>query len=177
VLLWSSEIIWVTVTFLTRKPSRSWILCFTRTFAALVWAVLTPFRFNLVDGKVYTSLPELVKRITCYQKFGAINRSEFLWRVEINECFGSACWICWLGWSCGINNNFYYYRNSEATYVLETPTKICILPPLQTEVQLQKRLLFTCFQTEIVGNQILLSHFGTNNSMSKYEVGCRIYSG
>ena len=118
------------------------------TFAAVEGRSYS-LQIQLVDGKVYTSLPELVtpspsiKQISYQSKQTPVegepvNPSGVQLIVDIDDPADQ--------------NNFYYFRNSQATYVLETRPDL-YTTPAPDRSPAPKDCCTTCFQTEIVGNQ------------------------
>lgn len=106
-------------------------------------------QIQLNNGKVYTSFPERVVsappiknvlyRSVTIPVEGEINPASGVQMVvEIDDP--------------AEENNFYFFRNSESTYVLETrPDLYTTGPPNRTPAP--KDCCFTCFQSEVTGNQ------------------------
>jgi hypothetical protein len=102
-----------------------------------------------VDGKVYTSLPELVNASPPIKNL-SYQSKRIPVKGEINNASGVQL-IVDLD-DPADQNNFYYYRNSEATYVLETRPDL-YTTPAPDRSPAPKDCCSTCFQTETVGNQ------------------------
>jgi hypothetical protein len=143
------------VTFLTENQVDRGYYDSPATFAALVGRTYT-LQIQLVDGKVYTSLPELVNASPAIKNL-SYQSKRIPVEGEINDASGVQL-IVDLDDPVD-QNNFYYYRNSEATYVLETRPDLYTTPPPDRSPA-PKDCCFTCFQTEIVGNQ---SYFLTSD--------------
>ncbi|WP_075349438.1 DUF4249 domain-containing protein [Algoriphagus marinus] len=118
------------------------------TFAAVVGRSYS-LQIQLVDGKVYTSFPEKVEAAPLIKSLG-YQSQRIPVEGEVNDASGVQLIV-------DIDdpadqNNFYYFRNSEATYVLETRPDLYTTPPPDRSPA-PKDCCFTCFQTETVGNQ------------------------
>jgi hypothetical protein len=124
-------------------------------FAAIVGRKYT-LQIQLVEGKVYTSLPELVTPAPPIKNL-SYQSKRIPVEGEVNDASGVQLIV-------DIDdpadqNNFYYFRNSEATYVLETRPDLYTTPPPERSPA-PKDCCTTCFQTETVGNQ---SYFLTSD--------------
>lgn len=106
-------------------------------------------QIQLSQGEVYTSLPEKViatppiknlsYRSVTVPVEGEINPASGVQLVvEIDDP--------------AEDNNFYFWRNGPATYILETRPDLYFTPP-PGRAPAPKDCCFTCYQTEITGNQ------------------------
>jgi hypothetical protein len=136
------------VTFLTENQVDRGYYDTPANFAAVVGRTYT-LQIQLVDGKVYTSLPELVNASTPIKNL-SYQSKRIPVKGEINNASGVQL-IVDLD-DPADQNNFYYYRNSEATYVLETRPDL-YTTPAPDRSPAPKDCCSTCFQTETVGNQ------------------------
>lgn len=112
-------------------------------------------QIQTVEGKVYTSLPERVesvpeiskvqiKTLTVPVEGEVIPKSGVQLVAEINDPADQ--------------NNFYFWRNGKATYILETRPDLFTLRPTQTNpdrTPAPKPCCFTCYRTEVSNNQSL----------------------
>jgi hypothetical protein len=136
------------VTFLTENQVDRGYYDTPANFAAVVGRTYT-LQIQLVDGKVYTSLPELVNASPPIKNL-SYQSKRIPVKGEINNASGVQL-IVDLD-DPADQNNFYYYRNSEATYVLETRPDL-YTTPAPDRSPAPKDCCSTCFQTETVGNQ------------------------
>ncbi|WP_192347820.1 DUF4249 domain-containing protein [Algoriphagus sp. Y33] len=115
-------------------------------FAAIVGRSYT-LQIQLLDGKVYTSLPELVKDVPPIGNL-TYQSERIPVEGEINDASG-------VGFIVEVDDpaeesNFYYWRNSRATYVLETRPELYIDP--LTKAPAPKGCCAVCYKSEITGN-------------------------
>ncbi len=136
------------VTFLAESAEDRGFYDTPSTFAAVVGRSYS-LQIQLVDGKVYTSLPELVNASPPIKNL-SYQSKRIPVKGEINNASGVQL-IVDLD-DPADQNNFYYYRNSEATYVLETRPDL-YTTPAPDRSPAPKDCCSTCFQTETVGNQ------------------------
>lgn len=136
------------VTFLAESAEDRGFYDTPSTFAAVVGRSYS-LQIQLVDGKVYTSLPELVNASPPIKNL-SYQSKRIPVKGEINNASGVQL-IVDLD-DPADQNNFYYYRNSEATYVLETRPDL-YTTPAPDRSPAPKDCCSTCFQTEAVGNQ------------------------
>jgi hypothetical protein len=136
------------VTFLTESQVNQGFYDTPANFAAVVGRTYT-LQIQLVDGKVYSSFPELVNSAPPIKNL-SYQSKRIPVEGEINDASGVQL-IVELD-DPADQNNFYYFRSSEATYVLETRPDLYHTPPPERRPA-PKDCCAICFQTETVGNQ------------------------
>jgi len=137
------------VTFLAESAEDRGFYDTPSTFAAVVGRSYS-LQIQLVDGKVYSSFPEKVQAATPIKTLTYLSKRIPV-EGEINDASGVQL-IVELD-DPADQNNFYYFRNSEATYVLETRPDLYHTPPQPDILPAPKDCCISCFQTETVGNQ------------------------
>lgn len=136
------------ITFLTESQVNQGYYDTPANFAAVIGRAYT-LQIQLVDGKVYTSFPETVNPSPPIKNL-SYQSKRIPVEGEINDASGVQL-IVDLD-DPADQNNFYYYRNSEATYVLEARPDLYTTPPPERQPA-PKDCCFVCYQTETTGNQ------------------------
>jgi len=136
------------VTFLTENQVDRGFYDTPSNFAAVIGRKYT-LQIQLVDGKVYTSFPELVAPATPIKSISYQSKQT---PVEGEPVSPSGVQLIVDIDDPADQNNFYYFRNSEATYVLETRPDL-YTTPAPDRSPAPKDCCITCFQKETVGNQ------------------------
>jgi hypothetical protein len=136
------------VTFLAESAEDRGFYDTPSTFAAVVGRSYS-LQIQLVDGKVYSSFPEKVQAATPIKTL-TYQSQRIPVEGENNDDSGVQL-IVELDDPVD-QNNFYYFRNSEATYVLETRPDLYTTPPPERRPA-PKDCCVTCYQSETVGNQ------------------------
>ncbi|TXE14201.1 DUF4249 domain-containing protein [Algoriphagus aquimarinus] len=105
-------------------------------------------QIQLSDGKVYTSFPEKVTQPPAIKKLSYKSVTTPV-EGEINNASGVQL-IVDID-DPGEENNFYYWRNAQATYVLETRPDLFVNK--ETRDPAPKDCCSICYTSELVGNQ------------------------
>lgn len=137
-----------TVTFLTEDSENSGSYLTPAGFRAVVGRAYT-LQIQLIDGEVYTSLPERVAQPTVIQELNFAS-VEIPVEGETNPASGVRLSVTLA--DPAEENNFYYWRNGPATYVLQTRPDLYTTPPPDRSPA-PKDCCFTCYQSETTGNQ------------------------
>lgn len=108
-------------------------------------------QIQLVTGEVYSSLPERVESVPEIKNL-SIETVQI--PVEGETLFRSGTQIFAELEDPGDQKNFYFWRNAESTFVLETrPDLYVIRSPNAPPQSAPKECCYICYQTENVGNQ------------------------
>ncbi|SIO22944.1 DUF4249 domain-containing protein [Algoriphagus halophilus] len=141
------------VIFLTEDTEDRGVYYTPENFAAVVGRSYT-LQIQLVDGKVYTSLPELVNSVPEIKNIDVkvvkiavegevLERSGVQLIAEIEDPSDQ--------------NNFYYWRTDQSTYILKTrPDLYTPNPNLRNPPSREpepKDCCIVCFKTELLGSQ------------------------
>lgn len=116
------------------------------SFSATIGRSYT-LQIQLVDGKVYTSLPEQVKDVPPIRNL-TYQSERIPVEGEINDASGVS-FIVEID-DPAEENNFYYWRNSPATYVLETRPDLFL--DRETRLPAPKNCCDVCYKSESTGN-------------------------
>lgn len=108
-------------------------------------------QIQLVTGEVYSSLPERVESVPEIKNL-SIQTVQI--PVEGETLFRSGAQIYAELEDPGDQKNFYFWRNAESTFMLETrPDLYVIRSPNAPPQPAPKACCYICYQTENVGNQ------------------------
>ena len=149
------------VTFLQEDVQNRGDYITPANFSAIVGRSYT-LQIQLVDGKLYTSLPELVKDVPPIRNL-TYQSERIPIEGEINDASG-------VNLAVEIDdpaeeNNFYYWRNSKATYVLMTRPDLFV--DRETMTPAPKDCCDVCYKSEITGNSsIFIANDESFNGLS-----------
>lgn len=154
------------VTFLSEDAEDRGVYYTPANFSAEIGRAYT-LQIQLVDGKVYTSFPERVESGPELKNI-SVDVLKIAVEGEINERSGVQL-IAEID-DPSDQNNFYYYRTGESTYVLKTRPDLFTPRPSETNPSRDpqpKDCCITCFRTELLGNQgIYLAQDDNFNGLS-----------
>lgn len=140
------------IVFLSEDPDEPGNYFTPASFSASVGRSYT-LQIQLTDGKVYTSLPERVESVPEIQSLD-FEVVRIPVEGEINDRSGVQLVVNVV--DPADQNNFYFWRTQESTFILKTRPDFYTIPPSETNPDREpdpKDCCDTCFQTEAANNQ------------------------
>jgi hypothetical protein len=142
------------VTFLPEDMEDRGVYNTPTNFSASVGRSYT-LQIQLIDGKVYTSLPERVESVP---EINNVDLKVVKIAVEGETLERSGVQLIAEFDDPADQNNFYYWRTDESTFVLNTRPDLFTPRPSDTNTSRDpqpKDCCVTCFKTEVLGNQAI----------------------